>query len=62
MIERVKPACDLEMDGGIHSATARLAVEEGANTLVAGSAIFGDSEGVAAGMDSLRASLDLAEQ
>src|SRR5579864_6185250 len=27
MIERVKPACDLEVDGGIDAATARLAVE-----------------------------------
>jgi pentose-5-phosphate-3-epimerase len=47
---------------GIDTATARLAVEAGANTLVAGSAIFGDSEGVAAGMDSQRTSLDLVEQ
>jgi ribulose-phosphate 3-epimerase len=62
MIERVKPACDLGVDGGIDAATARLAVEAGANILVAGSAIFGDSEGVAAGIDSLRASLHRVEQ
>src|SRR5262245_42848700 len=62
MIERVKPACDLEVDGGIDGATARLAVEAGANVLVAGSAIFGDSEGVAAGIDSLLASLHRVEQ
>src|SRR5215831_11957059 len=62
MIERVKPACDLGVDGGIDAATARRAVEAGANILVAGSAIFGDSEGVAAGIDSLRASLRLVEQ
>ena len=62
MIGRVKPACDLEVDGGVDAETARLAVEAGANVLVAGSAIFGASQGVAAGMDSLRASLHLAEQ
>jgi ribulose-phosphate 3-epimerase len=62
MIERVKPACDLGVDGGIDAATARPAVEAGANVLVAGSAIFGDSEGVSAGIDSLRASLRLVEQ
>ena len=62
MIERVKPACDLGVDGGIDAAISRLAVEAGANILVAGSAIFGDSEGVAAGIDSLRASLHLVGQ
>jgi ribulose-phosphate 3-epimerase len=62
MIERVKPACDLEVDGGIDAASARLAVEAGAHILVAGSAIFGDRDGVAAGMDRLRASLHLVEQ
>jgi glucose-6-phosphate isomerase len=62
MIERVKPACDLGVDGGIDAATARLAVEAGANILAAGPAIFGDSEGVAAGIDSLRASLHRVEQ
>ena len=62
MIGRLKPACDLEVDGGVDAETARLTVEAGANVLVAGSAIFGASQGVAAGMDSLRASLHLAEQ
>jgi ribulose-phosphate 3-epimerase len=62
MIERVKPACDLEVDGGIDAASARLAVEAGAHILVAGSAIFGDRDGVAAGIDRLRASIHLVEQ
>ena len=57
MIDRVKSDCDLEVDGGIDAATVRLAVEAGADVLVAGTAIFGYTEGVAAGMDSLRASL-----
>ena len=62
MIERIKPACDLEVDGGIDAATAHLAVEAGAKILVAGTAIFGTREGVAASMNSLRASLHLVEQ
>ena len=62
MIERLNPGCDLEVDGGIDPETARLAVEAGANVLVAGSAVFGDTEGVTAGMKSLKASLRPAEQ
>lgn len=62
MIERVKPACDLEVDGGIDAATAPLAVDAGANILVAGSAIFGASESVTAALAILRASLHLVEQ
>jgi len=57
MIDRLNPGCDLEVDGGIDSHTAQLAVAAGANVLVAGSSVFGNREGVAAGMKSLRASL-----
>jgi ribulose-phosphate 3-epimerase len=46
---------DIELDGGIHEATIREAVEAGANLLVAGSAVYGNEEGVAASMDRLRA-------
>ncbi|HXJ79419.1 MAG TPA: ribulose-phosphate 3-epimerase [Candidatus Methylomirabilis sp.] len=55
MIERIKPGCDLEVDGGINRKTARLVTEAGASVLVAGSAIFGDDEGIAAAMKRLRA-------
>jgi ribulose-phosphate 3-epimerase len=55
MIEQASPGCDLEVDGGINATTAPLVVEAGANVLVAGSAIFGDGEGVAAAMTRLRA-------
>jgi ribulose-phosphate 3-epimerase len=54
LIDRVKPECDLEVDGGIDPETARLCVAAGANVLVAGSAIFGSSEGVMAAMNRLR--------
>ena len=55
MIDEIKRDCDLEVDGGIDVTTAPLAVDAGANVLVAGSAIFGDGEGVIAAMNRLRA-------
>src|SRR5262245_4758812 len=56
MIERVKPACELEVDGGIDATTAPQTVKAGARVLVAGSSIFHAAEGVAAAMSRLRAS------
>lgn len=41
MIEEKNPLCELEVDGGIDLSTGRLAVQAGANVLVAGSAIYG---------------------
>src|SRR4029450_1767968 len=57
MIDEIKPGCDLEVDGGIDATTAPLTVEAGANVLVAGSAIFNASEGIAAAMKRLRAAV-----
>jgi len=54
LIEQVKSECSLEVDGGIDAKTAPLAVAAGANVLVAGTSIFGDSEGVAAAMKRLQ--------
>ncbi len=56
-IDRVQPACELEVDGGIEPHTASAVVEAGARVLVAGSAIFRCPEGVAAGMARLRAAI-----
>ena len=53
MIERVKPECELELDGGIDATTAPLGVAAGANVLVAGTSVFGDRNGVAAAMERL---------
>jgi ribulose-phosphate 3-epimerase len=58
MIGEIKPDCDLEVDGGIDATTAPLVVDAGANVLVAGSAIFGEREGVIAAMNRLRAAAD----
>jgi ribulose-phosphate 3-epimerase len=57
MIDRIKPGCDLEVDGGIDAETASLVTDAGADVLVAGTAIFGDSNGVAAGMARLRTAM-----
>lgn len=40
MIEKSCPSCELEVDGGIDSKTAKLCKEAGANVLAAGSAVF----------------------
>ncbi len=48
MIEQTNPACELEVDGGISAETAPLAIEAGANVLVAGSAVFGKADRAAA--------------
>lgn len=52
------PGLDLQVDGGINADTARTAVEAGANVLVAGSAVFGAAEGVAAAIAALTAPLN----
>jgi ribulose-phosphate 3-epimerase len=57
MIERLKPACELELDGGIDATTTPLGVAAGANVLVAGTSIFRDPNGIAAGMERLRAAI-----
>jgi ribulose-phosphate 3-epimerase len=62
MIEKVKSGCDLEVDGGIDAETAPLAVAAGANVLVAGTSIFGESEGVRTAMGRLRAEVQLSDK
>jgi len=54
MIERIKPDCELEVDGGIDEATAPMVVAAGANVLVAGTSVFGTDKSVAAAMECLR--------
>jgi pentose-5-phosphate-3-epimerase len=62
LIERLKPGSELEVDGGIDMTTAPLVVRAGASVLVAGSAIFGDRDGVAVAMSRLWAALDDTER
>jgi ribulose-phosphate 3-epimerase len=54
MIAQAGLQCDLEVDGGIHEATAPLVVQAGANLLVAGSAIYNERESVAQAIARLR--------
>jgi len=44
MIGQINPECELEVDGGIDTTTAPLAVSAWANVLVAGYAIFNDTK------------------
>lgn len=48
MIDALNPACELEVDGGVDEKTAPLCVTNGANVLVAGSAVFGKADRAAA--------------
>jgi ribulose-phosphate 3-epimerase len=54
MIDRVRPAIELEVDGGIDVQSASKVVAAGANVLVAGTAVFGTKDGVAAALAALR--------
>jgi ribulose-phosphate 3-epimerase len=57
LIDRVRPECDLEVDGGIDTTSAPRVVESGANVLVAGSAVFHAPGGPAQAMQQLRVSV-----
>jgi ribulose-phosphate 3-epimerase len=55
LIVKFNPAIELEVDGGIDADTTPLVVAAGARVLVAGTAVFGAKDGVAAAMERLRA-------
>jgi ribulose-phosphate 3-epimerase len=57
MIDRLNPSCALEVDGGVNTTTAPLAVAAGADVLVAGSAIFNDGDSIPAAVHRLREAL-----
>ncbi len=54
LIERLNPACELEVDGGIDHQTAVKAVSAGANVLVAGTSIFKYKQGPTAAVREMR--------
>jgi ribulose-phosphate 3-epimerase len=54
LIERVRPDCELEVDGGIDETTAPMVVAAGANVLVAGTSVFNAGKQVPAALESLR--------
>ena len=53
LIDKWNPACDLEVDGGIGALTIPVAVEAGANVLVAGTSIFRAAIGPHAAVQAL---------
>lgn len=57
LIDRVNPKCELEVDGGINTETAKTSVAAGANVLVVGSALFGKPGGPGAALKKLVAEL-----
>jgi ribulose-phosphate 3-epimerase len=58
MIEQVNPSCELELDGGIDTATTPIGAAAGADVLVAGTAIFDHADGVATGMKHLQLAIN----
>jgi ribulose-phosphate 3-epimerase len=57
LLDARNPRCDLEVDGGVDAHTAPKLVAAGARVLVAGTAVFGHSQGAAVGMQVLKRSL-----
>ena len=53
-LRSMAPHIEIEVDGGIDAVTAPLVVKAGATVLVAGSAVFGHKQGVAAGIAAIR--------
>ena len=58
MLDAVNPTCRLEVDGGIKVSNARKVVAAGADTLVAGSAIYAPDVEIASAMRTLRAEVE----
>jgi ribulose-phosphate 3-epimerase len=50
LLQQCNAHCELEVDGGVDLLTAPLAVQAGADVLVAGTAIFADREGPKGGL------------
>ena len=57
LIDRVRPECELEVDGGIDTTSRPQSRRVGSNVLVAGSAVFHAPGGPAQAMQQLRVSL-----
>ena len=54
MINDLNPTCRLEVDGGVKASNALRIVDAGADTLVAGSAIYAPDRGITEAMEALR--------
>jgi len=54
LIEKHNPACLIEVDGGVNDKNIQDLKEAGVNVVVAGSYVFGNSEGYKHAIDSLK--------
>jgi ribulose-phosphate 3-epimerase len=57
LLDQRNPTCALEVDGGIKAGNVRRVVEAGADTIVAGSALFTPTQPVAEAMADMRAAI-----
>ncbi len=57
LIDRINPACELEVDGGIDLKTAHVCARQGATVFVAGTSIFGAAAGPTAATAELARAL-----
>lgn len=57
MIDAVNPTCRLEVDGGVKASNVKQIVDAGADTLVAGSAIYAPDRDIAAAVAHMRQSI-----
>jgi ribulose-phosphate 3-epimerase len=58
LINAINPACELEVDGGVHLGNARQAADDGANVFVVGNGLFKHPKGHVAAVRELREILD----
>lgn len=58
LLDRTGSRAYLEVDGGVTADNVRALADAGVDTFVAGSAVFGHSEGAAAGVRAIRDALD----
>ncbi len=59
LLDEFNPTCDLEVDGGIGPENVAEVVRNGANVVVAGSAVYNSRASVAENLQALRAALGL---
>ena len=57
LLDQTSASAQIQVDGGIHSGTIKACFQAGANVFVAGSAIFGHQDGIAAGIKALHDAL-----
>jgi ribulose-phosphate 3-epimerase len=57
LLDEVRSSAEIEVDGGVHAGNAAAIVAAGADVLVAGSAVYGHTDGATAGVRHIRESL-----